>query len=650
MSTPPLLGVAGHWGSAEVALARRFDDLHQLIYTRGGIRPSNAAVEEVAKLALVRIWSLRNPSVRLDSGRLASDLFGPGSDGSDFASAFARALASPDLVAVDPAGRAHPIWPLTEPFRLTDQDVLGAASRIVADIVDHGRPGVSDPLGTAFDALLAGRYDHSGGLGTYLTPSGVARMMAEVAADLVDVSTVDGPGFGDPYCGTGRFLVAMLEVLRERGDDRLLAGGPFGADQALSSVAKARINMLLYGVERPLVWTVRDSVTDADVDCLNGTVPVILTNPPFGEGKYDDPEGLARTAAAIPRLAGRGRVDPSVACLVRSLRLLAPGGVLGIVLPDGVISSRSFSDLASGDGGDLAHVVGLEANISLPTATFALSGTVAKTSIVFFRKARRPRHVALARVEHVGYVRQGGRAAHDPGGNELPAVSRLVREGLERAGGATLSIESTDPIVTVALAESLRSFDPARLDPVALEARRWTGERGGRELRELLAAKKAPNARAATTPYISVLHVDDLGTVDWTAARGYRPATPGLLVEPGDVIVSLLNPAKLRAAVIPEGAEGLQVSGEFGVFSPICDPYAVLGILYSPRVRAQLSPLGRGTSSSRRRIDVEDVLSLVVPTLGDAALGKLGQSLREAVALVDLGRDQLRRQFESLTS
>ena len=73
---------------------------------------------------------------------------------------------------------------------------------------------VADPLGTAFDALLAGRYDHAGGLGTYLTPSAVARMMAEVAMPLVEASPVDGrPGFGDPFCGTGRFLVALLAAL-----------------------------------------------------------------------------------------------------------------------------------------------------------------------------------------------------------------------------------------------------------------------------------------------------------------------------------------------------------------------------------------------------------------------------------------------------
>ena len=238
-AAPPLLGVAGSWGAAEIALARRFDELHQLIYRRGGLRSSNAAVEEVAKLLLIRLWSLRT-GVPVTGHRLA----------------FAKALAEPSLLARDPSGTRHPVWPPDEPFRLTDGEVLSAADSIVTDILADP---VGDPLGTAFDALLAGRYDHTGGLGTYLTPSGVARMMATIALPLVTARPDGvGPGYGDPYCGTGRFLVAILSALRggTRPRAAVTAAGPFGADVSASAVAKARINMLLYGVSHPLVWTV----------------------------------------------------------------------------------------------------------------------------------------------------------------------------------------------------------------------------------------------------------------------------------------------------------------------------------------------------------------------------------------------------------
>jgi hypothetical protein len=302
----------------------------------------------------------------------------------------------------------------------------------------------------------------------------------------------------------------------------------------------------------------------------------------------------------------------------------------------------------------VAAEVAVAASVSLPTATFALSGTVAKTSAVFLRRDRRPGRVVLARVEHVGYLRQASRAGPDPDGNELPAVSRLVRDGLTEASrtrpylGSALTITSTDPLVALVAADSLHTLDPSRLDPAAMLARRLIVDQGGMELRELLRARRATAARRADPPYISVLHVDELGTVDWHAVAEHTPITPGRLVEPGDIIVSLLNPSKLRAAVIPPQAEPMQVSGEFGVFTPTCDPYAVLGILYSRGVRTQLRPLGRGTSSSRRRIDVQDVLSLVVPRLSAESLRDLGRAVRDAETLVDQGRERLRRQFASV--
>jgi hypothetical protein len=67
--------------------------------------------------------------------------------------------------------------------------------------------------------------------------------------------------------------------------------------------------------------------------------------------------------------------------------------------------------------------------------------------------------------------------------------------------------------------------------------------------------------------------------------------------------------------VIPEEIPEVLCSSEFGVFATNVDPYVLLVLLNDERVRLQLTPLGRGTSSSRRRIDNEDVAGLVVPPI-----------------------------------
>ena len=379
------------------------------------------------------------------------------------------------------------------------------------------------------------------------------------------------------------------------------------------------------------------------MDTLVGRVPLILTNPPFGEGKYDDPAGVAATASVLPRLAGRARIDPSVAGLARSIRLLAPGGVLGIVLPDGVIGSPAVRGSAVGH--PLVDVT-LLASVSLPTPTFALSGTVAKTSALFLRRAAPPRshRVALARVDHVGYLRQAGRAAPDPGGDQLPAVASLVTDGLAESSGDSLVIASEAPLVVIAPADGLRSLDPSRLDPVAMDARQTLLASGGVSLGEFLTARPLRHCRRVSTPFVSVLHVDDLGAVDWQAAREHAPATRGVLADPGELIVSLLNPARLRATVVPPG-EPLQISAEFGVFQSTVDPYGVLGLLYSPLVRAQLRPLGTGTSSSRRRITADDVLSLVVPKLAPSTMDQLARSVRDAHRQLTDARARLHQKY-----
>jgi hypothetical protein len=134
-----------------------------------------------------------------------------------------------------------------------------------------------------------------------------------------------------------------------------------------------------------------------------------------------------------------------------------------------------------------------------------------------------------------------------------------------------------------------------------------------------------------TLPFVSVLHIDDLGAVAWHEARAYRPSTPGLEARPNEIIFSLLNPRKLRATVIPTDVGSVFCSSEFGVFESVGDPYEKLVLLHHPLVRAQLVPLGRGTSSSRRRITPEDLLDVLVPRLSTIQLASYATNVRDSL-------------------
>lgn len=642
--------------AAPVDLAQELDGLHQLLYTRGGIRPSNAAVEELTKLLLLRIAAEREPDVAVAGyGSLASVLdrvlLGRNEGVTLAKAAFQVANSLPSLGARLPNGEIQPVWPLDEPLRITRGDVLSEAVRILG-AVELGAAGSYDPAGTAFDVFLRGRYEHAGGLGTYLTPEGVVDLMVTVGFELVAAAEPKDDGsalMGDPCCGSGRFLVGLLHEARRRGlDERWLkTGGPlFGADQSASSVAMARVNLMAAGIRTPEVFVVGDSITDQRVSQRCGRFSLILTNPPFGDKKYDSGEGIERAARYFPTLAGSPRVDPALAFVARCVELLAPGGVAGIILPDGIGDGRAMRELLLG-GSRLDLPLVVEGVISLPSATFAPAGTTAKTSVTFLRKAAAEpkKFVFLARADHVGVVMSKGSPSRDPGGDDLPRIAAEIRRFIAEP----IAWQQSKQMARRRFAE-LSSLDASTLDADAEAARSSLKDAGGFEARTILRFNGRRRSRIATgLPFVSVLHVDELGAIEWDQAWTHQPVTPGQLAEPGELLVSLLNPSKFRAAVIPPSAGQVQCSAEFGVFRPSLDPYAALALLQHPLVRRQIAPLGRGTSSSRRRIDAEDVLSLMLPPFDDSWALRAGEAALSHFEQIASARRGLRDLYGDLS-
>lgn len=632
-------------------LHEELDQLHELIYRRGGVSPVNAAIEELSKLLLLEVKLLRDPayevpglgglSMILDPENIVGD-----EDITKVRQAFQHVASLVEYASELPGGGTQAMWPEDEPFRIRRADVLSESIRVLRQQMRTAEEsGHFDVIGTAFDIFLRGRYDHSGGLGTHLTPHTVATNLARLC--LADFDLLDrppaSPVFGDPCCGTGRFIVAALQELASRRDESnhaaFVENGVFGADQSASSIAKARINLLLLDVAHSSVFTVEDSITDSRVDSLRGKLRLILTNPPFGDGMYDSLSGVQATAMRLPKLHGKKRIDPALAFLVRCLELLEDGGRLGIILPDGLVDGPVLRDALLGSDAVRLRDVAVEANISLPTATFALAGTVAKTSaVVIRRQSRRNGSVFLGRVRHVGYLKQGTVSVADPLGDELPSVcsegaTAFQRRALDRSG-AQIEFLSRDPLAALVPLEGLATLDPARVDPGVVASRSVLGGSKGVSLRSLIRpVKRRQGSGDVGAAFVSVLHIDDLGAVAWHEALRYRPSTPGLIANSADLIFSLLNPRKLRATVVPNEMERIFCSSEFGVFEAVeCDPYAVLVLLHHPLVRAQLSPLGRGTSSSRRRITATDLLDVRAPRLPATDLEGLAKELQTALS------------------
>ena len=207
-----------------------------------------------------------------------------------------------------------------------------------------------------------------------------------------------------------------------------------GADASPQMVMLARVNMALLGAPKARIFYTQNSLTSPQLE--PGTYDLICTNPPFGTPKFSKGQDASKKdyeagmekiletfRSDLTERTGRGggfdysptvtglalggspnskgvwkeastNTDPAVLFIDRCLQLLKPGGRLLIVLPDGVLCNsgdryvREYimgtKDEATGEfHGGKAIVKGV---ISLPSDTFKLSGTGAKTSVLYLQK------------------------------------------------------------------------------------------------------------------------------------------------------------------------------------------------------------------------------------------------------------------------
>ena len=471
-----------------MGLQHKFNQLHEEIYKkRAGVGTTNEAIDEVGKIIFLKIHSERHPDYTFKGRRLA-DVFNAEyvrTNGHEMVGWLARvfkevaALSEYQMPDLTNGGHTS-IFPPDEPFRLNSPEVIAFAVGIFEGIQltvdrDADPERVSeDLLGWAFNTFLRGKYSSSGGLATYLTRKEVVDCMTRMAFhDIPDSVLWDGfpdrPTFlmGDITCGTGSFLVGALaemkrRVLQSASYDleqqltwlqKLKEHSLLGADASPGSITKAHLNLLTFGASAHQLLRVEDSITDPIIDdSFVGKCDLLMTNPPFGKGKYDAPDGLEKMRTGELQLGwkwppGRpekkplSKADPSALFIDRNLQLLKPGGLLLIVVPDGLLSNAGdryireylmgIKDPETGQFHGGKAIV--KAVVSLPTQTFAISGTGAKTSFLYLQKKRHPADpqgpIFMAVAEHVGYIKKGNTEVPDSEGNDLLAIAEAYVRG-----------------------------------------------------------------------------------------------------------------------------------------------------------------------------------------------------------------------------
>ena len=246
----------------------------------------------------------------------------------------------------------------------------------VVDMIDAVPMEDRDTKGDLYEYML-GKIAAAGQNGQFRTPRHIIQLMVELTAptprDLIC----------DPACGTGGFLVAAGEYLRERHPEILrdaqlkkhfhqAAFHGFDFDNTMLRIGS--MNMLLHGVEQPDI-RYRDSLGQ-DHAGEEESYTLILANPPFA-GSLDY-ENCAKDLLTVVKTK-----KTELLFLALFLRLLKPGGRAAVIVPDGVLfgSSKAHRELRQ----KLVEEQKLDAVISLPGGVFKPYAGVS-TAILLFTK------------------------------------------------------------------------------------------------------------------------------------------------------------------------------------------------------------------------------------------------------------------------
>ena len=292
-----------------------------------------------------------------------------------------------------------------------------------------------DTKGDLYEYLLS-KLTTAGINGQFRTPRHIIRLMV----DLIEPEPTWT--IGDPACGTGGFLVSVIENLRERftskegrmvekvngeqiitytGDllepyrKHIQSGMLHGFDFDVTMLRIAAMNLMLHGVDTPDIHyqdTLSNSFPEKFPRYASDGFDLIMANPPFkGSLDYGDVHST---------LTGKVKTKKTeLLFLVLMLRMLKLGGRCAVIVPDGVLFGSSNAHVALRKL--LVDDNQLEAMIKLPAGVFKPYAGVS-TAILIFTKGGRTTDVWYYDVQADGLSLDDKREPVEQ--NDLPDVRK----------------------------------------------------------------------------------------------------------------------------------------------------------------------------------------------------------------------------------
>ena len=300
-----------------------------------------------------------------------------------------------------------------------------------------------DVKGEGYEHFLGGVF--RGAMGQYFTPRPIVRFMIDFLEPSIDDFLID------PACGSGGFLIYTLERMRKelfaKLDEKDAAYR--WQDFALKQVYGIEINSQLARVSMMNMIIHEDGHTNIEnADALDNPdnwkrqkireyfskkFTLLLTNPPFGASVKEKEKSYLANYELGGKLKRRNRQNTEILFIERCLDFLKPGGRMGIVLPDGILTNSSLQYVRDFVN-EKAQILGV---VSLPQTAFKRpaskgsgdTGSGVKASLLFLRKKKEgeklPKDypIFMAIAEHIGYDATGR-----PDKDEFPDILKAWQE------------------------------------------------------------------------------------------------------------------------------------------------------------------------------------------------------------------------------
>ncbi len=504
-----------------------------------------------------------------------------------------------------------------------------------------------DVKGVAFEAFLGKTF--RGELGQFFTPRSIVNYMIEV------LNPKEGDKICDPCCGSGGFLIRAFEYIQGKIEkdvdaqikavqasdlsnaeknkqieallselDKRRVGSRmwklcneylYGVDANPRMARTSKMNMIMHGDGHVGIFQ-HDGLTDVKGAIEDGMFDIVLINPPYGvriDRNYVDEDSNQR----IDKKYELKQTAAEALFVERTLRLLKPGGVAGLVLPDSIMSVMAYESVRN----FVENVAEILNITSIPSDVFLSSGANVKPSILFLRRNSgvfdENSKMSVAKVDDAG-INSLGQATENV---QLDQCAPLVRRWIERK-----EMIDGDYVKVV----SRRDLDRWNIAPIFRESKiKYHSCYSYVPLKELLTLSRDDVWIQDDEEYRRVtVKLFNKGLCERDRLIGSKIGTKRQRrVHTGQFVISKIDGKSGAFGYVPKELEGAIVTSDFMVYdvnTERVNPEYLELVLSSPAILDQYKAESFG-STGRKRLQLSTFVRTLIPL----------PSLREQQAMVD---------------